>query len=121
MEELLKRYRPAEVYEILVCMKELGERTRKSKKISEKRKITILKEWEKFDTDVVIAGVRVYLKMKTTPAQNEKYLTGILRNKQKEKEAANYGKRKQHERGTKQWEALLQYAPDTKEELVCDF
>ena len=50
MEELLKRYRPAEVYEILVCMKELGERTRKSKKISEKRKITILKEWKKFYT-----------------------------------------------------------------------
>lgn len=121
MEEFLKRYRPAEVYEILVCMKELAERTRKSKKISEKRKITILKEWEQFDTDVVADGIRVFLKMKTTPAQNEKYITSILRNKQKEKEAANYGKRNQTKKRMGEWERLQQYATDTREELLCDF
>ena len=87
---------------IKAFFKELANRTRKSRRISESRQQNIMAEWEGYDVDVVMESLSIYLKMDTTAAQNERYLKGIMRNKQKEKEAAHGQSRKDHraEQGT---------------------
>ena len=80
-----------------------------------------------FDVDVVMGAIRLYLRMDTTPAQNERYLKGIMRNRQKEKEAGAYGKRGtgyQQETGTAsgdEGERLRRKYAAGGGELVCDF
>lgn len=62
----------------------LAKRTRKTQKISNKRKITIIESWKKYDPKAVISALKVYISMKATSTQNEKYVLGIIRNKHKE-------------------------------------
>ena len=83
LEDVLKRYTPAQRYKINEFFRVLALRTRKSKRISESRKENILKSWEKYDADVVLDGMNTFLNMTTTAAHNEKYVGGIIRNKQK--------------------------------------
>lgn len=119
------RYTAGELAEIDIFFKTLAKRTRKAGRISPSRRANILAEWEAFDADVVMESLRLYLRMDTTPAQNERYLKGIMRNRQKEKEAA-YGKRgtdHQQEAGAAsgdEGERLQKYAAGVGE-LACDF
>lgn len=127
MENRVQRYNIEEHKIIDVFFKELAKRTRKSGKISPSRRANIMVEWEAFDADVVIDAIRLYLRMDTTPAQNERYLKGIMRNKQKEKEAGAYGKRGtdyQQETGTAsgdEGERLRRKYAAGGGELACDF
>lgn len=125
MENGLQRYNVEEHKKIDEFFNELAKRTRKAGRISPSRRANILAEWEMFDADVVMESLRLYLHMDTTPAQNERYLKGIMRNRQKEKEAA-YGKRgtdHQQEAGAAsgdEGERLQKYAAGGGE-LACDF
>lgn len=129
MSEMTGRYTAREWVEIDSFFKELAKRTRKSGKISPSRRANIMVEWEAFDADVVIDAIRLYLRMETTPAQNERYLKGIMRNKQKEKEkeAGAYGKRGtdyQKETGAAsgdEGERLRRKYAAGGGELACDF
>ena len=90
----LERYNNSQKIEIQEFLVVLASRTRKSKKISDSRKLNIIKSWDKYDIDVVIETIRTFIKMNTTPAQGERYMLGIMRNKQKEKDnrkAVYYG------------------------------
>lgn len=121
------RYTAGEQAEIDAFFKELARRTRKAGRISPSRRANIMAEWEVFDVDVVMGAIRLYLRMDTTPAQNERYLKGIMRNRQKEKEAGAYGKRGtgyQQETGTAsgdEGERLRRKYAAGGGELVCDF
>lgn len=125
MSERTGRYTAGELAEIDSFFQELARRTRKAGRISPSRRANIMAEWDAFDADVVMASLRLYLRMDTTPAQNERYLKGIMRNRQKEKEAA-YGKRGtdyQQETGAAsgdEGERLQGYAK-VGGELACDF
>ena len=120
-----ERYTARELAEIDTFFKELARRTRKAGRISPSRRANIMAEWEVFDVDVVMGAIRLYLRMDTTPAQNERYLKGIMRNK--EKEAGAYGKRGtgyQQETGTAsgdEGERLRRKYAAGGGELVCDF
>lgn len=92
LEDVLKRYTPAQRYKINEFFRVLALRTRKSKRISESRKENILKSWEKYDADVVLDGMNTFLNMTTTSAHNEKYVGGIIRNKQKNKKVSTVGR-----------------------------
>ena len=122
-----ERYTARELAEIDTFFKELARRTRKAGRISPSRRANIMAEWEVFDVDVVMGAIRLYLRMDTTPAQNERYLKGIMRNRQKEKEAGAYGKRGtgyQQEPGTAsgdEGERLRRKYAAGGGELVCDF
>ncbi|MGL4790073.1 MAG: hypothetical protein ACRCW1_01585, partial [Anaerotignaceae bacterium] len=85
--ELLKRYTPTQQFEIMQFFKVLAERTRKSKRIAPKRKENIMKSWEVYHTDVVLDALNSYVKIKYSSTYNENYVKGIMRNKQREKEA----------------------------------
>lgn len=121
------RYTAGEQAEIDAFFKELARRTRKAGRISPSRRANIMAEWEVFDVDVVMGAIRLYLRMDTTPAQNERYLKGIMRNRQKEKEAGAYGKRGtgyQQETGTAsgdEGERLRRKYAAGGGELACDF
>lgn len=123
-----ERYSPEEQERIAAFFAELARRTRKSGRISESRRKNILAEWEDFDSDVVMDALSAYLHMETTAAQNERYLKGIMRNKQKEKEAA-HGKSGRNHRAAQgaalgdEGERLQRYAADGKSRaaLTCDF
>lgn len=91
-KELLKRYTPGQQFEILKFFKVLAERTRKSNRISDSRQENIIKDWVHYDPDVVLDSLRRFMEMRTSAAQNEKYVRGIMRNKQREKEAGLGGK-----------------------------
>lgn len=91
-EDVLKRYTPAQRYKINEFFRVLALRTRKSKRISESRKENILKSWEKYDADVVLDGMNTFLNMTTTAVHNEKYVGGIIRNKQKNKKVSTVGR-----------------------------
>ncbi len=127
MSEMTGRYTAREWVEIDSFFKELARRTRKAGRISPSRRANIMAEWEVFDVDVVMGAIRLYLRMDTTPAQNERYLKGIMRNRQKEKEAGAYGKRGtdyQQETGTAsgdEGERLRRKYAAGGGELACDF
>lgn len=91
-DELLMRYTPTQRYKIHEFMKVLAQRSRKSKRISESKQQKIAKSWEEYDCDVVISAMEVYMNMRTSNSANENYVRGIMRNKQKEKEARLNGK-----------------------------
>ena len=122
-----ERYTAGELAEIDAFFKELARRTRKAGRISPSRRANIMAEWEVFDVDVVMEAISLYMRMDTTPAQNERYLKGIMRNRQKEKEARAYGKRGtgyQQETGTAsgdEGERLRRKYAAGGGELVCDF
>lgn len=127
MSEGTGRYTAGELAEIDSFFQELARRTRKAGRISPSRRANIMAEWEAFDADIVMESLRLYLRMDTTPAQNERYLKGIMRNKQKEKEAGAYGKRRtdyQKETGTAsgdEGERLRRKYAAGGGELACDF
>lgn len=127
MSEAARRYTAGELAEIDAFFKELARRTRKAGRISPSRRANIMAEWEAFDADVVMGSLRLYLRMDTTPAQNERYLKGIMRNRQKEKEAGAYGKRgtgDQQETGAAaggEGERLQRKYAASGGKLVCDF
>lgn len=55
--------------------------TRKSKRIADSVKLSILKSWEKYPVESVLAGVRKYLDQKYHhQGKKENYLLGIIRN-----------------------------------------
>lgn len=127
MSEGTGRYTSGELTEIDSFFQELARRTRKAGRISPSRRANIMAEWEAFDADIVMESLRLYLRMDTAPAQNERYLKGIMRNKQKEKEAGAYGKRRtdyRKETGTAsgdEGERLRRKYAAGGGELACDF
>lgn len=125
-EDVLKRYTPAQRYKINEFFRVLALRTRKSKRISESRKENILKSWEKYDADVVLDGMNTFLNM-TTTAHNEKYVGGIIRNKQKNKKVSTVGRGtgdnitdKKHDEIRREGERL-KIGKIRKNDLDCDF
>jgi hypothetical protein len=55
--------------------------TRKTNRITDSVTVSILKSWERFPVDQVMAGIRIYLeKDYAGQGKNEKYLLGIIRN-----------------------------------------
>ena len=55
--------------------------TRKTNRITDSVTVSILKSWERFPVDQVMAGIRTYLeKDYAGQGKNEKYLLGIIRN-----------------------------------------
>jgi hypothetical protein len=55
--------------------------TRKSKRIAETVKLSILQSWDRYPAEKVISGIRAYLsKDYAGQGKNEKYLLGIIRN-----------------------------------------
>lgn len=91
-EELMQRYTPAQRYKIHEFLKELACRTRKSKRISEGRQEKIIESWIHYDPDIVINALEIYMKMKPSSGITESYVKGIMRNKQRDKEAKFSGK-----------------------------
>lgn len=77
-DNLPTRYTLEQTKKIQVFLDELAFRTRKSKRISDSRQVNIIAEWQGFDTETVEAAIDIFLKMPTTPAQNEKYVKGIM-------------------------------------------
>ena len=127
LEEVLARYTPAQKYEISEFFRVLAMRTRKSKRISESRKENILKSWEKYDADVVIDSMQAYGKMNLTAAYNEKYVGGIIRNKQKSKEMSVVGRGTGNNNTNKDSNGIskegekLRIGKVRDKELQCDF
>lgn len=121
----MRQYSIAEQKKIDEFFKELAKRTRKAGRISPGRRANIMAEWEAFDVDVVMASIGLYLRMDTTPAQNERYLKGIMRNRQKEKEAAHGKRGTDHQQKAEtaigdEGERLQEYAKGGGA-LACDF
>lgn len=57
--------------------------TRKSNRIANTVKLSILTGWERHPVDSVIAGIRIYLEKRyADQGKNEKYLLGIIRNQE---------------------------------------
>jgi len=55
--------------------------TRKTNRITDTVKHSILKSWERFPIDQIVAGIKTYLaKDYASQGKNEKYLLGIIRN-----------------------------------------
>ena len=127
LEEVLARYTPAQKYEINEFFRVLAMRTRKSKRISQSRKENILKGWERYDADVVIDSMQAYIKMNLTAAYNEKYVGGIIRNKQKSKEMSVVGRgtgninQNKNSNGISKEGEKLRIGNIGENELQCDF
>lgn len=127
LEDVLVRYTPAQKYEINEFFRVLAMRTRKSKRISQSRKENILKGWERYDADVVIDSMQAYIKMNLTAAYNEKYVGGIIRNKQKSKEMSVVGRgtgninQNKNSNGISKEGEKLRIGNIGENELQCDF
>lgn len=78
------KYTQSEVLELEAFFRELARRTRKSGRISRSRIESIHRDWDKYSAAAVIAAIRIYMAADTMPSQNERYVTGIIRNKEKE-------------------------------------
>lgn len=64
---------------IIQCFEKISS-TRKTNRISDSVKLSILHQWEKYPADQVVAGIRIYLdKDYAAQGKNEKYLLGIIR------------------------------------------
>lgn len=78
MSELVKRYSDQET--VNQAFQAIAS-TRKSNRISESVKLTILKSWEGYPVESVTAGIMTYLeKGYNDQGKGEKYLLGIIRN-----------------------------------------
>ena len=80
-------------------LNKLAGATRKTGRISEPAQAKIISSFEAYDTDVVIASLNTYLDMDISQARsgkgkNEKYVCGIMANKQAEKDGAGNGRSK---------------------------
>ncbi len=119
----IERYSNSQKVEIQEFLTILAGRTRKSKRISDSRKLNIIKSWDKYDAEVVIEAIRTFIKMNTTPSQGERYLLGIMRNKQKERDV-RYGTykndSKKYQSRQDEGERLQQFAVQPKS-VECDF
>lgn len=64
--------------------------TRKTNRISDGVKLSILQQWNKYPADQVMAGIRIYLeKDYSAQGKDEKYLMGIIRGNSQQKAPAN--------------------------------
>jgi len=89
--EKLQRYTGEQISILAHFMAKLAATTRKTGKISDTAILKILTSFESFDVDVVMASVNTYIDMNIEAAKhgkgkNEKYVRGIMANKQAEKE-----------------------------------
>jgi hypothetical protein len=66
--------------------------TRKSNRITDTVKLKILRSWEKYPEDQVMAGIRIFLDRKyQTEGKREEYLLAIIRNQERKSEVNNAG------------------------------
>lgn len=64
--------------------------TRKTNRISDDVKLSILHQWDKYPADQVMAGIRIYLERDySAQGKDEKYLMGIIRGNSQQKAPAN--------------------------------
>jgi len=71
------------------CYKSISS-TRKTNRISDGMKLSILNQWDKYPADRVMAAIRVYLeKDYSAQGKDEKYLLGIIRGNSKQITPAN--------------------------------
>ncbi len=71
------------------CFKSISS-TRKTNRISDGVKLSILHQWNKYPADQVMAGIRIYLeKDYSAQGKDEKYLMGIIRGNSQQKAPAN--------------------------------
>jgi len=64
--------------------------TRKTKRISDSVKLSILQQWDKYPADHVMAGIRIYLeKDYAGQGKKENYLLGIIRGNTQQKPVTN--------------------------------
>lgn len=116
MDELLKRYNKNDRDVIKRFFDFLAKRTRKSGKISDSVKQNQLIKWQKYDTNIVITALKVYMQKDITVSMNEKYVMGIIRNLQKE--ADSVGERKQ---SNDEGKRLAEKYADCDGSSECDF
>ena len=63
---------------------------RKSNRVADTVKLSILNAWEKYPSEQVLAGIRIYLeKDYAAQGKDEKYLLGIIRGSAQQKTEAN--------------------------------
>lgn len=83
LEKELERFTEPQKVVVRDFLKVLGKRTRLgSGKISNSKQAKIIAEWRKFDTDVIIDAMQTFMKMDTNSEQAERYVGGIIKNKQ---------------------------------------
>jgi hypothetical protein len=92
----MTRYSPGQRGIIIQFMYKLAVATRKTGKISETTKAKILDSFGQFDEDIVIDALSIYIHMDIAPAvrgrgKNEKYVRGIMANRQAEKDRRGGG------------------------------
>ena len=118
MDELLERYSKSERAVIIRYFDFLAKHTRKSGKISEGVKKNQLMKWQKYEPNIVITALQVYMKKDITVSMNEKYVMGIIRNLQKE--ASNFEERRQcNDEGKRLAEKYADFGKNGSTE--CDF
>ena len=93
------RYSETQKYVIQRFLIKLAQTTRKTGKITESAQAKIISSFEIYDPDVVIASLETYLNIdilqtKNGKGKNEKYVHGIMANKQAEKDGAGNGRSK---------------------------
>jgi hypothetical protein len=91
MKGILLRYNPLQIGVILKFLDKLAQSTRKTGEISWPAKGKIVESFGAYDVDVVIEALQIYLQMDIPSAQsgrgkNEKYVRGIMANKQADKD-----------------------------------
>lgn len=118
-----ERYNHSEKMMIESVFNKIARATRKSGKISESRKEKIIKEWDKYDKSAVISAIEAYMKMNIEQSErgkgkNEKYLGGIMKNKQREIDNADVKRCNNADEERKLSEIAEEYG---SEERNCDF
>ena len=93
LTQLLDRYSEAQREVILQFLHKLAQATRKTGRITESAQAKIAASFAAYDVDVVIASLEIYLAMDISQARsgkgkNEKYVCGIMANKQADKDGA---------------------------------
>lgn len=87
IQSLEERYSDKEL--INQCFNSISS-TRKTNRISDSVKLGILQKWEKYPTEQVMAGIRIYLeKGYATEGKKENYLLGIIRGNSQQNVSAN--------------------------------
>jgi len=94
LSESFKRYSENQKEIISGFFNKLAITVNKTGRISEGKKLRIIKSWDDYPADVVISALEVYMKMDIPVSgngrgKNEKYVLGIMKNK---KEQRDWGK-----------------------------
>lgn len=117
MDELLKRY-GSDKDVIIKYFDFLAKRTRKSGKISGSVKKNQLIKWQKYNANIVIAALRIYMSKNITVSMNEKYALGIIRNLAKESDDIESNKKCCNEKDRRYAEKFAALGSGNTE---CDF